>query len=36
MALVLWASKLLAMAKDIGGFHLIEVFFRIISHSIVL
>jgi hypothetical protein len=23
MALVLWASKLLAMAKDIGGFHLI-------------
>jgi hypothetical protein len=36
---VLGANKLLAMAKDIGGFRLIvvgEVFFRLISHPIVL
>jgi hypothetical protein len=39
MALVLGASKLLAMAKDFGNFRPIvigEVFFRFISRSIVL
>ncbi len=39
MALVLWANKLLAMAKDIGGFCPIttcEVFFQLINCSIVL
>jgi len=39
MALVLGASRLLAMAKDIGGLRPIiisEVFFLFINHSIVL
>jgi len=39
VALVLGVSRLLAMAKDINGFCLIpvgKVFFRFISHSIVL
>jgi hypothetical protein len=39
VALVLRASKLLAMAKHIGSFHPIivgEMFLRFISHSIVL
>jgi hypothetical protein len=39
MALMLGANILLVVAKDIGGLHpiiLIEVFLRLISHSIVL
>jgi len=39
MALVLGASKLLAMEKNIGGLHPIDiskVFFQLISHLIVL
>jgi len=39
MALVLGVNKLLALAKDIGGFRPIivgEVFFRLISRSIIL
>jgi hypothetical protein len=39
MALMLGSSKLLIMAKDIGGFCFIivgEVFFQLINHSIVL
>jgi len=37
--LVLGTNKLLAMAKDIGGLHIIaigKVFFQLINHSIVL
>jgi hypothetical protein len=36
---MLGVDKLLAMAKNTGGFHLIivgEMFFQLISHSIVL
>jgi hypothetical protein len=39
VALVLVANKLLAMTKDIGGFHPItidEVFLRLINRSVVL
>jgi hypothetical protein len=39
MALMLGANRLLAMAKDTNGFHLIamgEVFLRLISCSIIL
>jgi hypothetical protein len=39
MALVLGVNKLLALAKDIGGFRPIivgEVFFQLISRSIIL
>jgi len=39
MALVLGASKLLAMAKDAGGLYPIvvgEVLFQLISHFIIL
>jgi hypothetical protein len=39
MALMLEVSKLLAMAKDTGGLHPIDVgkvFLRLINHSIVL
>jgi len=39
MPIMLGANRLLAIVKDIGGLHLIvigEMFFRLISHSIVL